>query len=190
MPAANPPIPWFMPAMISHEVPNGEPAGILWLEVQSGPTPSATESAQIIQQIIPAPHHVHTIKNGILNFSGRSQRNGVDKNQNTTKPTNSGVVVGILDPNVFFMRAYEGQMAVRQTATRRPPFQPKSLSTCSREVKMLPTLHSIPYEVQKHSLRQRDVASYQTPTVSVLHSKADMPFEANPGNQSREKRDQ
>jgi hypothetical protein len=53
-----------------------------------GPTPFATDNAQIIQQIIPRPHQAQTMTNGILNLSGRNQRNGVDKNQNITNPTN------------------------------------------------------------------------------------------------------
>lgn len=73
---------------------------------------------------MPTPHQVQTIWKGILNFSGRSQRNGVDRNQNTTKPTNWLVVVGILDPKVFGIRAKDGQIAVKQTAMSRPPFQP------------------------------------------------------------------
>jgi hypothetical protein len=73
---------------------------------------------------MPTPHQVQTTRKGTLNFSGRSQRKGVERNQNTTKPTNSYVVVGMLGPKVLGMRAKDGHMAVMQTATSLPPFQP------------------------------------------------------------------
>jgi hypothetical protein len=113
-----------IPDMMSHDVFHSEVAGTAWPEYHSGPTPFAVTKAQVIHASMPMPHHVQTTRKGILNFSGRSQRKGVERNQKTTKPTNWSVVVGKLGLNVFGMRAYEGKMAVRQTATRRPPFQP------------------------------------------------------------------
>jgi hypothetical protein len=56
--------------------------------------------------------------------------------------------VGMLDPKVFSMRAKDGQMQVMQTATRRPPFQPRSdQHAAAATVGTTLTLHSIPYEV-------------------------------------------
>ena len=40
--------------------------------------------------------------------------NGRDRNQKTTKPMNSAVVVGMSDPKEFGMLLYEGQSAVKQ----------------------------------------------------------------------------
>lgn len=44
---------------------------------------------------------------------------GRDRNQKTTKPVNSAVVVGISDPNEFGILLYEGQSAVRQMLEAR-----------------------------------------------------------------------
>lgn len=153
MPAASPPMPWLIPAMISHEEFQGEPAGMDWPAFHNGPTPFATARAQIIQATMPTPHQVHTIWNGILNFSGRSQRNGVDRNQKITKPTNWSVVVGMLGPKVFGIRAKEGHIAVKHTAMSRPPFQPVRISHDPASGVATLTLHGIPDEVEQYPLR-------------------------------------
>lgn len=49
-----------------------------------------------------------------LKFSGLMKTNGRDRNQKTTKPMNSAVVVGMSDPKEFGMLLYEGQSAVKQ----------------------------------------------------------------------------
>ena len=142
---------WFIPAMMSHDVLQGESEGMVWPAFQRGPTPWAVATAQIIHDNIPKPHHMHTTRNGILNFSGRSHKNGVDRNQNTTNPTNWSVVAGKLGLKVFGMRAYEGQIAVKHTATRRPPFQPdlgQHPDTKLTLIVSLLTLDGVPNEVK------------------------------------------
>lgn len=199
---------------MSHEVFHSEPAGTFCPEFHNGPTPFAVARAQIIHASMPTPHHVHTMRNGILNFSGRSHRNGVERNQKTTKPTNCSVVVGKFGLNVFGMRAYDGQIAVKHTATRRPPFQPTSShinhkvqrEKKSRKLPFLAlqtgktrrkrggkgklTLHSIPNKIQHNPLQKRYKASPQPPTIPILHREPNMPLESDPRNQRRETRNE
>lgn len=153
-----------MPAMISHEEFQVEPAGSACPLYHNGPTPLAMTNAQIIHANMPNPHQVHTTRNGSLNFSGRISKNGVERNQNTTKPTNSYVVVGMVGPNVFGIRAKEGQMAVMQTATSLPPFQPVKLSVnVYASETVVPTLNSVPDKVQENTLQKWDIAPSHTP---------------------------
>lgn len=49
-----------------------------------------------------------------MKFSGLIKTNGRDRNQKTTKPVNSAVVVGMLELKEFGMLLYDGQSAVRQ----------------------------------------------------------------------------
>ena len=50
-----------------------------------------------------------------LKFSGLTKTSGRDRNQKTTNPVNSAVVVGISESKEFGMLLYEGHSAVRQT---------------------------------------------------------------------------
>lgn len=110
---------------MSQDELQGEAAGSVCPVFQRGPTPFALDNAQIIHASIPTLHQVQTTRNGTLNFSGRSQRKGAERNQKMTNPTNSYVVVGMSGPNLFSIRAKEGHIAVIQTAQSLPPFQPE-----------------------------------------------------------------
>lgn len=87
-----------------------------------GPTPLATDSDQIIMEIMAIPHPRDEKKKGFLNRSGRIKRKGKDTTQNTMKPTICCVVAGTFAASVFGTFVNEGQIAVMQTVTSRPPF--------------------------------------------------------------------
>lgn len=107
---------------------------------------------------------------GLRNFSGGIQRKGKEMNQNTTKPMNSYVVVGMLSGSVFLILENWGQMAVMQTLS------PCKYACVKSDVLMLTiqifrhssldynsvkalisnhrsrTLNGVPDEVEEHSL--------------------------------------
>jgi hypothetical protein len=83
------------------------------------------------------------------------------------------------------MRAYEGKMAVKHTATRRPPFQPTLDQR--RYIKavhkpLLLTLNGVPYKVEQNSLQQGYEASPHAPTIPVLYCEANVPLQSDPSN--------
>ena len=52
------------------------------------------------------------------------------------------------------------------------------------------TLNSVPYEVEKNSLQEWNVASPHAPRVPILYREANVPLQASPCDHSRERRDQ
>lgn len=80
-----------------------------------GPTPLATDSDQIIIEIMAMPQPRLEMKKGFLKRSGRMNRNGKDTIQKTMKPIICCVVVGTLSARVLGTFWKEGHMAVMQT---------------------------------------------------------------------------
>lgn len=82
-------------------------------------------------------------------------------------------------------------MAVKQTAIRRPPFQPVAYQYLSGFfVWPRLTLHCVPDEVKQDPLQQWNKASSHAPRVSILYRESNVPLQTNPGDQNRKEDDE
>ena len=91
------------------------------------------------------------------------------------------------------MVAKEGQMAVIQTLATRQFHGCKAILRrvyLRSQSASVPALDSTPYEVQKDTLEKRDVASAQTPSISVLNCEANVPTKTTPSDQGGEEANQ
>lgn len=91
------------------------------------------------------------------------------------------------------MVAKEGQMAVMQTLDTRQRHGCKAILErvyLRSQPTSIPALNSTPDEVQKDALEKRDVASAQTPSISVLNREANVPTKTAPSDQGGEEANQ
>lgn len=100
-------------------------------------------------------------------------------------------MVGIDEGSVLCILANDGQIAVMQTATSLPPFQPiLRQDPCGLLGSGLLTLDGTPDEIQKDPLQQGDITPAKAPGKPVLNGKANVPTKSTPGNECREEGDQ